>query len=59
MQLSAIAWRHPDGCPKAIGAVFLGGVVALSAVGAAALLYALGWVLGKVLVAFPGWIARL
>jgi Zn-dependent protease with chaperone function len=42
-----------------VGAVFLGGVVALSAVGAAAVLYALGWLLHKVLVAFPGWVASL
>jgi Zn-dependent protease with chaperone function len=42
-----------------VGAVFLAGVVALSAVGAAAVLYAVGWVLDKGLVAFPGWIAGL
>jgi hypothetical protein len=41
-----------------VGAVFLGGVVALSAVGAA-VLYALGWLLHKVRVAFPGWVAGL
>ena len=42
-----------------VGAVFLTAVVALSAVGAAAVLYLLGWLLGKVLVAFPHWIAGL
>jgi hypothetical protein len=36
--------------------VLLVGVVALSVVGAAATLYALGWLLHKVLVAFPRWI---
>jgi Zn-dependent protease with chaperone function len=36
-----------------VGAVLLCGVVALSVVGAAAVLYALGWLLQKVLVAFP------
>ncbi|MFL5496894.1 MAG: M48 family metalloprotease [Gemmatimonadales bacterium] len=41
----------------AVGAVILAGVVALSAVGAAAVLYALGWLLDEVLVAFPRWIA--
>jgi Zn-dependent protease with chaperone function len=42
-----------------VGAMVLGGVVALSAVGAAAVLYSLGWLLDKVLVAFPHWIAGL
>ena len=36
-----------------LGAVLLAGVMALSVVGAAATLYALGWLLQKVLVAFP------
>jgi hypothetical protein len=40
-----------------IGAVILGGVVALSVLGAAATLYALGWLLYKVLVVFPRWVA--
>jgi hypothetical protein len=42
-----------------VGAVMLVGVVALSVVGAAATLYGLGWLLQKVLVAFPGWVTRL
>jgi hypothetical protein len=42
-----------------VGAVFLAGVVALSAVGAAAVLYAVGWGLHKLLVAFPAWVAGL
>jgi hypothetical protein len=42
-----------------VGAVLLVGVVALSVVGAATTLYALGWLLHKVLVAFPRWVARL
>ena len=42
-----------------VGAVLLAGVMALSVVGAAATLYALGWLLHKVLVAFPRWIAGL
>jgi hypothetical protein len=37
----------------------LGGVVALSAAGAAATLYGLGWLLQKALVAFPGRVAEL
>jgi hypothetical protein len=40
-----------------VGAVMLAGVMALSVVGAAATLYALGWLLHRVLVAFPRWIA--
>ena len=43
----------------AVGAVLLVGVVALSVVGAAATLWALGWLLHKVLVAFPRWVAGL
>ena len=43
----------------AVGAVLLGVAVALTAVGAAAALYALGWLLNKVLVAFPRRVARL
>jgi hypothetical protein len=39
--------------------VLLAGVMALSVVGAAATLYALGWLLQKVLVAFPRWVAGL
>jgi hypothetical protein len=42
-----------------VGAVLLVGVVALSVVGAAATLYALGWVLHRVLVVFPEWFAGL
>ena len=42
-----------------VGAVMLLGVMALSVVGAAATLYALGWLLHKVLVAFPRWVAGL
>ena len=42
-----------------LGAVLLAGVMALSVVGAAATLYALGWLLHKVLVAFPRWVAGL
>ena len=42
-----------------VGAVMLAGVMALSVVGAAATLYGLGWLLHKVLVAFPRWIAAL
>ena len=34
-------------------------VVALSVLGAAAVLYALGWLLHQVLVAFPRWVAGL
>jgi hypothetical protein len=41
------------------GAVLLAGVMALSVVGAAATLYALGWLLHKVLVAFPRRVAGL
>ncbi len=37
-----------------VGAVFLGGVVVLSAVGAAAVLYAVGWVLQRALSGFGG-----
>jgi hypothetical protein len=40
-----------------VGALILGGVVAVSAVGAAAVLYFLGWLLNRVLVVLPGWIA--
>jgi Zn-dependent protease with chaperone function len=42
-----------------VGAVLLGGVVALSVLGAAAVLYALGWLVHKVLVAFPRWVGGL
>ena len=42
----------------AVGAVLLVGAVALSVVGAAATLYGLGWLLHKLLVAFPRWILR-
>lgn len=34
-------------------------MTALSVVGAAATLYALGWLLHKMLVAFPRWVAGL
>jgi Zn-dependent protease with chaperone function len=40
-----------------VGAVILGGVMAVSAVGAAAVLYFLGWLLNRALVVFPGWVA--
>ena len=40
-----------------VGAGILGTVVALSALGAAAVLYFLGWLLGRVLVVFPSWVA--
>jgi hypothetical protein len=43
----------------AVGAVLLGVVVALSAMGAAAVLYALGWLLQRLLVAFPQWVVGL
>jgi hypothetical protein len=42
-----------------LGAVLLAGVMALSVVGAAATLYALGWLLDKVLVVFPHRVAGL
>jgi Zn-dependent protease with chaperone function len=42
-----------------VGAVLLVGVMALSVVGAAATLYALGWLLHRVLVAFPRWVVSL
>jgi hypothetical protein len=42
-----------------VGAVLLVGVVALSVVGAAAVLYALGWLLNELLIEFPRWVARL
>ncbi|HEX6107285.1 MAG TPA: hypothetical protein VFZ26_16985 [Gemmatimonadales bacterium] len=42
-----------------VGAGMLAGAVALSAVGAAAVLYFLGWLLDRVLVVFPGWVAGL
>jgi Zn-dependent protease with chaperone function len=42
-----------------VGAVILAGVVALSVLGAAATLWALGWLLHKALVAFPRWVAGL
>jgi Zn-dependent protease with chaperone function len=42
-----------------VGALLLVGVVALSVVGAASVLYALGWLLHKVLVAFPRWVVGL
>ncbi len=42
-----------------LGALFLGAVLVLSALGAAAVLYVLGWLLDAVLVALPRWIAGL
>jgi Zn-dependent protease with chaperone function len=43
----------------AVGVVLLGVAVALSVLGAAGVLYALGWLLHQVLVVFPGWVAGL
>jgi Zn-dependent protease with chaperone function len=42
-----------------VGAVLLAGVIALSVLGAAAVLYAIGWGLDKVLVTMPAWVAGL
>jgi hypothetical protein len=42
-----------------VAALFLGGVLVLSALGSAAVLYVLGWLLHAVLVALPRRIARL
>jgi hypothetical protein len=42
-----------------VAALFLGGVLVLSALGAAAVLYLLGWLLHLLLVAAPRWIAGL
>jgi Zn-dependent protease with chaperone function len=42
-----------------VGALTLAVVVALTAVGAAGVLYLLGWLLDRVLVVFPGWVAGL
>jgi hypothetical protein len=42
-----------------VAALFLGGVLVLSALGSAAVLYVLGSLLQAVLVALPRWIARL
>jgi Zn-dependent protease with chaperone function len=56
-----LTWREVAGGAFwiGVGAVMLGGVVVLSVVGAAAVLYALGWLLHKVLVALPRWVAGL
>jgi Zn-dependent protease with chaperone function len=43
----------------AVGGVLLGVAVALSVLGAAAVLYALGWLLHQLLVVFPSWVAKL
>jgi Zn-dependent protease with chaperone function len=40
-----------------VGAGILGVVMVVSAAGAAAVLYFLGWLLNRVLVEFPGWVA--
>ena len=40
-----------------VGAGILGAVVARSALSAAAVLYFLGWLLGRVLVVVPSWVA--
>ena len=42
-----------------VGAVILAGMVALTAAGAAGVLYLLGLLLHRVLVVFPGWVAGL
>jgi Zn-dependent protease with chaperone function len=42
-----------------VGALFLAVVLALSALGAAAVLYVLGWLLHAVLVSLPRWIAGM
>jgi Zn-dependent protease with chaperone function len=42
-----------------VGAVILGGVMVLTAAGAGVVLYFLGWLLDRVLVVFPGWVAGL
>ena len=43
----------------ACGVVLLGVAVALSVLGAAGVLYALGWLLNQLLVVFPRWVAGL
>jgi hypothetical protein len=42
-----------------VGAVILGGMMVLTAAGAGAVLYFLGWLLDRVLVVFPAWVAGL
>lgn len=42
-----------------VGALLLAAALVLSALGAAAVLYVLGWLVQKVLVTFPRWVARL
>jgi Zn-dependent protease with chaperone function len=42
-----------------VGAVILAAVVALTGAGAAGVLYLLGWLLNRVLVELPGWLAGL
>jgi hypothetical protein len=42
-----------------LGGLFLAAVLVLSALGASAVLYVLGWLLHAVLVSLPHWIARL
>jgi Zn-dependent protease with chaperone function len=56
-----LTWREIAGGAFwiGVGAVLLCGVVALSVVGAAAVLYALGWLLNKLLVVFPRWVVGL
>jgi Zn-dependent protease with chaperone function len=39
-----------------VGAVTLAGMVALTAIGLAGVLYLLGWLLDRMLVVFPGWV---
>lgn len=52
-------WREVAGGTGwvGVGALILGEVVAVSAVGAAAVLYLLGWLLNRMLVALPAWVA--
>jgi hypothetical protein len=42
-----------------VGPVILAAVVALTGAGAAGVLYLLGWLLNRVLVELPGWLAGL
>jgi hypothetical protein len=42
-----------------LAVLFLGGLVAVSALAAAAVLYVLGWLLHLLLVTTPRWVARL
>jgi hypothetical protein len=56
-----LTWREVAGGAfwLGVGALLLGGIVAVSAVGAGVVLHFLGWLLDRVLVAFPGWVAGL